>query len=296
MKKVLLLSVFVFYFSLLTSYFLVPASYAAGNLIVEDDVGIGTTTMTGKLNVIDAAKVPLIIDNSTGTQNILEVKDNGVSKFTIANGGNIGIGTAPNTLRTINSSQSWNTSSIVYSGVLSAGNSGTGSVYGIYAQGVSTHSSGTKNWVFGGYYYGSQGGAGAISNLEGIRVATGGSGTGPVTYNIPIDVTGQLSAGTTTTARGILIRNFGGTGTATNVYGIYMEQQTKGTNTYQMYSVGGKSYFGGNIGIGVTNPQSKLAVAGLPNSAPDGSGTKGILCITNNGNIWVDDDGTYDCL
>ncbi len=52
---------------------------------------------------------------------------------------------------------------------------------------------------------------------------------------------------------------------------------------------------GGNVGIDNPDPLSKLAVSGLPNTAPDGSGVDGILCITNLGNIWVDDDGTYDC-
>ncbi len=54
----------------------------------------------------------------------------------------------------------------------------------------------------------------------------------------------------------------------------------------------------GNVGIGTTGPKSKLAVAGLPSSPPvgDTSGTRGIVCITNDGNMWVDDDGTYDCL
>jgi hypothetical protein len=241
--------------------------YAAGDLIVEGDAGIGTTTLTGKLNVMDATKVPLIIDNSTGTQNILEVKDNGVSMFTIADGGNIGIGTTPDTLRTINSSQSWNTSSTVYSGVLSAENSGTGSVYGIYAKGISTLSSGTKTWAFGGYYEGMQNGTGTVTNLEGIHAMTSGTGTGAVTNNTPLDVMGKLSAGTTTTARGVYIRNFGGTGTVTNVYGIYLEQQTKGANTYQIYSVGGKSYFGGDVGIGVTTPTAKLDVAGTVNAS-----------------------------
>ena len=51
----------------------------------------------------------------------------------------------------------------------------------------------------------------------------------------------------------------------------------------------------GNVGIGTTNPQSKLAVSGLPTSPPDGSGNKGVVCITNDGNMWVDDDGTNDC-
>ena len=81
---------------LLTAFFMVGFLlitvnlYAAGDLIVEGNVGVGTTTLTGKLNVLDATKVPLIIDNSTGTQNILEVKANGPSEFGFQVGGYLG--------------------------------------------------------------------------------------------------------------------------------------------------------------------------------------------------------------
>ncbi|MBT4417005.1 hypothetical protein HOC80_02775 [archaeon] len=33
----------------------------------------------------------------------------------------------------------------------------------------------------------------------------------------------------------------------------------------------------------------------LPTSEPDDSGTKGMVCITNYGELWVDNDGTFDC-
>jgi len=49
--------------------------------------------------------------------------------------------------------------------------------------------------------------------------------------------------------------------------------------------------FNSKVGIGTTNPLSKLAVTGLPNTPPDSSGTRGIVCITNDGNMWIDDDG-----
>ncbi len=47
----------------------------------------------------------------------------------------------------------------------------------------------------------------------------------------------------------------------------------------------------GNVGIGTTSPQSSLSVSGLPNTPPAGSTTRGIVCITTDGDMWVDDNG-----
>ncbi|QQG52964.1 MAG: hypothetical protein HY931_01880 [Candidatus Falkowbacteria bacterium] len=53
----------------------------------------------------------------------------------------------------------------------------------------------------------------------------------------------------------------------TNNYGLWVENQTAGTNNYAIYSEGGKNYFGGNVGIGTTTPWSNLTVRGVT-SAP----------------------------
>jgi hypothetical protein len=51
----------------------------------------------------------------------------------------------------------------------------------------------------------------------------------------------------------------------------------------------------GNVGIGTNRPVSKLAVSGLPTSAPAGDTTVGMLCITDKGNIWIDQTPTTPC-
>ena len=51
----------------------------------------------------------------------------------------------------------------------------------------------------------------------------------------------------------------------------------------------------GNVGIGMTNPLSKLAVKGLQTSPPDTSGTAGLVCVTNDGNLWLDTTPSTPC-
>lgn len=84
----------------------------------------------------------------------------------------------------------------------------------------------------------------------------------------------------TTVARGIRIDDIQGSGNATDLYGIYMEAQTKGTTSnWAIWSGGGKSYFGGNFGIGTENPSSLAGYRTLSlNSATDG----GLLEIKRN--------------
>ncbi len=51
----------------------------------------------------------------------------------------------------------------------------------------------------------------------------------------------------------------------------------------------------GYVGIGTTSLVSRFAVKGLPTNKPDTSGNAGGVCVTNDGNFWLDTDGTNDC-
>jgi hypothetical protein len=55
------------------------------------DRNAGTTTWD-RLYVTNASDIPLIVNNSSGTQNIAEFRDNGTAVVSILNGGNVGIG------------------------------------------------------------------------------------------------------------------------------------------------------------------------------------------------------------
>ena len=71
----------------------------------------------------------------------------------------------------------------------------------------------------------------------------------------------------------------------------YKEMQIAASNVI----INGQSDETGKVGIGTESPMSILAVKGLPISPPDSSGNAGVVCVTNNGNFWLDNDGVADC-
>lgn len=70
------------------------------------------------------------------------------------------------------------------------------------------------------------------------------------------------------------------------------------TDPVAKLQVAGDTYIEGRVGIGVgmwTPLKSKLGVKGLPTSPPDTSGVAGMLCITNNGNVFIDTQPASPC-
>ena len=118
-------------------------------------------------------------------------------------------------------SSTWTTSAAIIT-------SGTRNIYGFRSQPTSTAAS-----------------TGGTTNVYGIYAKAGGT----------------LAAGGTINAYGVYVANgsMNTTGTTSN-YELYLETPSGATNNYALYSNGGTNYFGGNVGIGITNPNAKLDV------------------------------------
>ena len=69
------------------------------------------------------------------------------------------------------------------------------------------------------------------------------------------------SSGTIKHARGLFVASPFNLGTIENNYGLYIENQNTGLNSFAIYSEGGKSYFADAVGIGTPNPRGDLHVS-----------------------------------
>lgn len=80
--------------------------------------------------------------------------------------------------------------------------------------------------------------SGNVDEMMGFysRIENQGSGTVNNAYGIYIDRPDKT-----------------GTGAISNWYGLYLRTPTGPTNSYSVYSQGGRNYFGGNVGIGTTS-------------------------------------------
>jgi len=176
-----------------------------------------------------------------------------------------------------------------------AGNS-SASYYGLYGQ-SSTYSSEPDNInsIYGCRFTAQHSGTGNVFNLIGLNAYPYvNSSGGTVTHARGFYVYPWMGKGTITNWSGINIGDDNiGTGSMTNVYGIYMEEIDGGTsNNYAIYSKGGDVYFGGNVGIGTTAPAGPLDIMGAYHF-PAADGTNGqVLKTDGSGTLsWGDEGG-----
>jgi len=213
--------------------------------------------------------------------------------FVVDNLGNVGIGTdRPDVaLKVVGNVEIGNESaSASGANAVAIGDGTTASGMASTAMGYYTTASGMASTAMG---WGTTASGMASTAIGGGTIASGGYST---------------AIGDLTTASGIYSTAIGSETTASGLYstamgGRHIEAQgdysiAVGLDDLYRYPEEDKvvsqdntmAIIGGKVGIGTTTPQSTLAVSGLPTSAPDTSGTRGVLCITNDGNIWIDTD------
>ena len=112
---------------------------------------------------------------------------------------------------------------------------------------------------------------GTINTLSGIQAVGYNTGNGIVTeLNGVSGYVENSSTGTVTHASAIRARSlYRFSGTMTNAYGVYIENQTFGTNKWGLYSAGTQNnYIGGNLGIGVLAPERALHISDVMRLEP----------------------------
>ena len=108
------------------------------------------------------------------------------------------------------------------------------------------------------------------------------------TYGFSLDVTDTITSDTA--LYGISITGSWETSTAPSNYGAYIniDASTSGNSNYQVAANGSaNSYFMGNVGIGITEPEGKLEIAGAGEgiilSSPNGTRYK--ITVANDGTV-----------
>jgi hypothetical protein len=215
------------------------------DLLVDGNVGIGTTATTGKLSVLSATE-QLRLSYDASNYASFTTASNGGLNFTTTGGGNLNFNPSGGAV-------------VIAGGLAVSGINST--LYIPSTSGAVTSSSilhqfggSTTNFLRTAFY-----GNGSTTLTEGANysstifagspITTFTSGAHPWLANTVINPLGAVTAG------GAAV---------TNTASLYVGgASAAGINNYALYSVSGTNYFGGNIGIGATDTRGyKLAVNG----------------------------------
>ena len=123
------------------------------------------------------------------------------------------------------------------------------------------NSSGTMNSLSGLTFSGGNLSTGGITNLTLANFAVYSPGSGTITNANGVSIGNMNLYGTPTTSKSINLTT-NTTAGGTSKYHIYAGDISGAINNYFIYSLGGKNYFAGNIGIGKTDPTYNLDVSG----------------------------------
>lgn len=222
------------------------ANVTTMNINVSGVIDIGNSTV-----LASTSRLKIYRDNSYGW---VQVPTEGLRFDTSY--GVVSIGVAPNTQYTL-AVKAVTTSTVRHDGAsFVVGTSGTGTKAAVHgfenevnggstATGIITDATASFNQL-------------SITSAENITTGSGVvakyrfySNTGKVTNYKGLSSVITLAGGNVSNTTGLYIENpTKTTGTIDENYGIYLENQSAGTVNYAIYSVDGRSYFGGNVTIG----------------------------------------------
>jgi uncharacterized protein YaiE (UPF0345 family) len=247
------------------------------------NIGIGTTSPTSRLEIVGQSDIVqnLIKGHSTQTNHLTEWRNSGHSLLAAISGaGHWGLGVAPSstvrlavgvsytnpstTTESIRNTQVLHfTENNIYQGRASSNYLYLDVANGINANGQQSsvlsslyirHSNqGTINIANAGWFYTGieAGAAGTVDTMNIYKAGVFAAGANTVAFNhwrgYSVDALSPASLNGAT---------------INNLYGLHIGALTAGTNNFAIFTDGNtKTYFGGNVGIGTTDPNSILTLS-----------------------------------